>query len=320
MEKTLRKSLRKHHLNNRLTGVAADAFEQRDIPGKGAGLVAKRFLRRGESIIKETPVLMVHLDAGSDMPDSTRLEMQRAGVDALPVDTKLEVLELMGHFGGDPIEDRLNTNAFGVEIGNGGLYHRALFTQTSRLNHDCRPSCILNFNPTTLTASIYTVRDIRPGEELTISYTHALATYKKRQLAIQTWGFNCSCATCMLSPGDRLLSDDRIQQIKHYTRELTDWSNRSRAVPEIAEALVKLYQEENLFYYLGDGFRLAAHTYSSVCDRYQTLRMASNALVYGLQVWDDMGSKVRDVLELMAGPEKHWTWAQRSEEGRYCGE
>ncbi|KAL4784291.1 hypothetical protein BJX76DRAFT_327615 [Aspergillus varians] len=45
----------------------------------------------------------------------------------------------MGHFGGDPIEDRLNTNAFGVDIGDGGMDHRALLTQTSRMNHDCRP-------------------------------------------------------------------------------------------------------------------------------------------------------------------------------------
>ncbi|OJJ07802.1 hypothetical protein ASPVEDRAFT_47009 [Aspergillus versicolor CBS 583.65] len=314
MEGIFRESIQKHKLSDRLTGIAVDAFEQRDIPGKGVGLVAKRFLQRGELIIREPPALIVHLDAESELPDSTRFEMQQAGVEALPADTKLEVLGLMGHFGGDPIEDRLDTNAFGVMLGGSEAEHRALLTQTSRLNHDCRPSCILNFNPRTLTASVYTVRDIRPGEELSISYIDTRTTYAKRHAAIQSWGFTCSCAACTLPPGDRFLSDDRIQQIKHYTAELKDWSNRSQAAPEIAEALIRLYQEEQIFYYIGDAYRLAAHTYSGVRDGYHALRMASNALVYGLQAWDDMGSSMRDVLELLENLEKHWSWGKRLEE------
>lgn len=191
------------------------------------------------------------------------------------------------------------------------------------------PSCIFNFNAKTLTASVYTVRDIRPGEELTISCmclhltmkltlikldTNTRETYAKRHTAIQSWGFTCSCAACTLSPGDRFLSDDRIQQMKQYTAELRDWSNKSRVAPEIAEALIRLYREEQLFYYLGDAYRLAAHTYNGVRDRYQALRMASNALVHGLQVWDDMGFNVRDVLALLEDPEKHWTWGKGLEE------
>lgn len=110
------------------------------------------------------------------------------------------------------------------------------------------------------------------------------------------------------------MSDDRIQQINHYTAELKDWSNQSRASPEIAEALIRLHQEEQIFYYIGDAYRLAAHTYSGVRDRYHALRMASNALVHGLQAWDGMGSSMHDVLELLENPEKHWAWGKRLEE------
>lgn len=131
MENRFSKSLHKHKPNDRFTGVAVDAFEQRDIPGKGVGLVAKRFLQRGELIIREPLALIVHLDAKYELPDRIRSEMQRAGVEALPADTKLEVLGLMGHFGGDPVEDRLDTNAFGVTIGKSDPDHRALLTQTS---------------------------------------------------------------------------------------------------------------------------------------------------------------------------------------------
>lgn len=131
MEAKFRESLQNHQLNDKSTGVAVDAFEQRDIPDKGVGLVAKRFLQRGELIIREPPALIVHLDAKHELPDTVRFEMQRAGVEALPTDTKLEVMGLMDHFGGDPIEDRLETNAFGVTIGKAGPDHRALLTQTS---------------------------------------------------------------------------------------------------------------------------------------------------------------------------------------------
>lgn len=131
MEDIFRKSLEKHKVHDRFTGVAVDAFEQRDIPGKGVGLVAKRFLQRGELIIREPPALIAQLNASYEMPDNTRFEMQQAGVEALPVDTKLEVLGLMGHFGGDPIEDRLDTNAFGVTIGDSRIGHRVLLTQTA---------------------------------------------------------------------------------------------------------------------------------------------------------------------------------------------
>ncbi|OGM49121.1 hypothetical protein ABOM_002350 [Aspergillus bombycis] len=103
-----------------------------------------------------------------DVPEEKRLEMQREAVDALPPGTKAEILGLMGHWGGDPIDDRLDTNSFTVTLEK-ALDHHALFTQTSRLNHACRPNCLYNFNPKTLTHSVYTVQDIHPGQELTIS-------------------------------------------------------------------------------------------------------------------------------------------------------
>ncbi|KAL4811625.1 hypothetical protein BDW67DRAFT_190101 [Aspergillus spinulosporus] len=292
-----------------------DIFDQREIPGKGIGLVAKRTLSRGELVIRELPVLVVHLDAGLAMPESTRLEMQRAAVDALPLRTKQTVWDLMGHLGGDPIEDRLETNAFGVAIGGQSVNHRALLTQTSRMNHDCRPSCILQFDSSTLVASVYTVQDVRPGDELTISYIPLPAVYEDRQSATRNWGFSCSCTACMLSLEDRLLSDERVRQIQDYIGQLMTWSNGRRAGPAMAETLVQLCQEENLTYFQGDAYRLAAHSYSGVRQRYQALRMANQALVYGRSVWGEASEKARDMLDLMANPEKHWTWGLQSDMG-----
>lgn len=79
----------------------------------------------------------------------------------------------------------------------------------------------------------------------------------------------------------------------------------------MAEALVELYQKESLFCHIADGYHLAAHAYSAVRDRYNALRMANNAMGYGLQAWMDMGARMMDVLQLLVDTEAHWTWNQR---------
>lgn len=80
----------------------------------------------------------------------------------------------------------------------------------------------------------------------------------------------------------------------------------------MGEALVELYEKENLFCHIADGYRLAAHAYSAVRDKYNALRMANKAFGYGLQAWRDMGPRMKDILDLMVDPEAHWTWNQRS--------
>lgn len=79
----------------------------------------------------------------------------------------------------------------------------------------------------------------------------------------------------------------------------------------MGESLVELYQKESLFCHIADGYRLAAHAYSAVRDRYNALRMANKAMGYGLQAWRDMGPRMKDILDLMVEPETHWTWNKR---------
>lgn len=111
--------------------VAVDEpYVEQYIPGKGIGLVANRLIKRGEVIIFEPPSIIVNLDMGGLVKEETRLEMQWEGIYNLPRETKSKSLGLMGHFGGDHLDDVLNTNAFGVDFG-GSVDHRALFPQVS---------------------------------------------------------------------------------------------------------------------------------------------------------------------------------------------
>lgn len=142
MDKTVRRGLEQHYRPGFVTKVAVDAFEEREVAGKGVGLVAKRLLRRGELIIAEPPSVMVHLDMRTSVSEETRLEMQRAAVDALPRGTRLETLGLAGRGRGDAVEDILDTNSFTVTLAKAWDHH-ALFTQTSV------SSCCWPLNPLT---------------------------------------------------------------------------------------------------------------------------------------------------------------------------
>lgn len=296
--------------------VARGAFAERRMGGggggggKGVGLVARRALARGELIIREPPTLVVHLDARRDVADEARLRMQRAAVGLLPPGARAETLGLMGRWGGDEIEDRLRTNSFVISLEE-PMDHHALFTQMSRLNHACRPNCVYQFDRRTLTHKVYTIQDVEPGQELTISYIEPVATYEERRKILQTWGFNCSCSACGLPEAERRASDRSVGLIREYTRALRDWSAQSRGTPGLAERLVRLYREEGLYTDIADAFQLASWAYGAVGDRHNALRMASSAVGFGLLAWREMGIRINETLLFMMDPEAHWTWGKR---------
>ena len=84
-----------------------------------------------------------------------------------------------------------------------------LFSHISLLNHSCHPnvSIELTTNPIgnddeekKIQASVHTIRDIGPGEELVLSYLGSdtlFGNYLKRQHVLKSkWGFTCHCDRC----------------------------------------------------------------------------------------------------------------------------
>jgi hypothetical protein len=90
-------------------------YEEREFPGKGLGLVANRTLHRGDEIFSSTPILLMNPNA-YDLVQEDRLKLAHRAVDNLPAHTKAQFFALLDHFKGDPVDDRINTNAFDVEI------------------------------------------------------------------------------------------------------------------------------------------------------------------------------------------------------------
>ena len=74
---------------------------------------------------------------------------------------------------------------------------------SSMMQHECSPSCVLKIAPAEKGSlvSLYTIRDVQPGELLSISYVGAYQTTSTRQELLRTQhGFVCSCARCSRLP------------------------------------------------------------------------------------------------------------------------
>jgi hypothetical protein len=104
------------------------SWEVRETPGRGRGLFATRTLHRGDLILADIPVGVFHSDA---FPSDYALGYTylRIAFEQLPKPTKDLVLSMATHNQGDPIMERVNTNAFAGDFG--GAPHFLLYPETA---------------------------------------------------------------------------------------------------------------------------------------------------------------------------------------------
>jgi hypothetical protein len=78
----------------------------------------------------------------------------------------------------------------------------AMFATACKMNHSCQPNVVLVYKTRgwgrdhPLVAYCLALRDILPGEELTISYIISDDDYPTRQAALVNYGFECRCEKC----------------------------------------------------------------------------------------------------------------------------
>lgn len=185
-------------------------------------------------------------------------------------------------------------------------------TIVARMNHDCRPNVDYYFDPKTLTQHVTALRNIYPGEELTLSYISPLRTASSRHARLsRQWGFPCSCSLCAASPAASAASDVRINQIISLRTELNDWTSASRASPEMAELLISLYEQERIHSMLGEAYTHAAIEYNGVGDVWTARRYAHLAVDLGLQVMRGHDGETEEMRDLAEDPWGHWSWMWR---------
>ncbi|KAF2682099.1 SET domain-containing protein [Lentithecium fluviatile CBS 122367] len=174
-------------------------YEVQDVPGKGKGLVAKRAIKKGSRIMLDSPRIIASSRLPFHVGPAEGLQLLSVAVERLPRADKELVTSLDKGLGGTGVDDVLKTNSFACQINDDGVEdsYLCLFPEVARINHACRPNAHARFIPKTLLMEIKALRDIKPGEEITISYGKVDMKHSDRQkLYKDGWGFTCTCELC----------------------------------------------------------------------------------------------------------------------------
>ncbi|KAI5894514.1 SET domain-containing protein [Schizophyllum commune H4-8] len=206
---------------------------------KGLGMFATRRLRTGALIVNERPFIVQPIcraacDACDHMSCRTipaeqvgytmeeREENLNLSLNRMPEERWERFLELKTSHsehraGSGPLLSRARTNAWhalgeykfaGIDAQDG--QYLAIFDELSRMNHSCRPNALYHWDSSTFSGSLRAVRDIEPGEEITVSYCGEVdRPYSDRRALLAPYGFGCDCRAC--AEGDA--ADIRYEQI-----------------------------------------------------------------------------------------------------------
>ena len=163
-----------------------------------------------------------------------------------------------------------------------------------------------------MTHHVHAIRDIMPGEELTITYIDNEQNRAKRMRKLENnWGFKCSCSACTAHPSLTFESDSRLHQIALLSDNLNDWTPTSSATPEVAELLISLYEQERLHANLATAYKHAAEVYSSFGKRFEAIKYARLSTEMSILDKGFGDEDVREMRKMSNSPEMSWSWKKR---------
>lgn len=214
-------------------------FEIRALTGKGLGVVTTRLIPRGTCIFAEKPLLRLHAEendsdvyaAFANLPRDKRARYIALSTHA-PRQTLLLrwALGTWYHFKGFALArpfalPHLNvpkrvaehvrvlsvfrTNVFECDAVG---FSRAVFDNVSRLNHSCTPNTCGIWNENLGKFTVRATRDVREGEELTLSYLCDEGGVRDvRHARLSGYGFECNCPVCDMH-GARGRENERLRE------------------------------------------------------------------------------------------------------------
>ncbi|KAM0335059.1 hypothetical protein ACHAQA_000093 [Verticillium albo-atrum] len=257
--------------------LGAPRYQLVDVEGKGLGLVANETIRKGDVLVREAPVMLRMVERPEAMNKAEAQGAQEKAFLQLAKEEQMEVLDLARNIGGHPLDDIIRTNSFEVKFQ--GVAHYALFKEISRINHACKPNTVTRWSQTKLQMEIVAYRDIKAGEELTVSYAPLhLMSDDRRDLIISTWGFECKCSLCS-NDGELYLSDMHRRQLDRIMEELALPEVRTPAlVTELVGELEDMIDDEALDVQRGDLYGVVSRVWSELGDFGEALRYAERGV------------------------------------------
>ncbi|CAJ0540950.1 Ff.00g078060.m01.CDS01 [Fusarium sp. VM40] len=169
----------------------------------------------GMRILVETPILK-----SMNAPPALLEPIIARDLKSLTKEKQRQFLSLHNNFPGNyPFSGIMKTNSLpcGSEAMVGAVYPTICF-----INHSCRANAHNSWNETLEQETIHAIRDIEPGEEITISYDDGGAYTSRKPWLEEKFGFHCDCSICRLPPVELEKSDKRRKQIKQLDKDIGD--------------------------------------------------------------------------------------------------
>ena len=173
---------------------------------KGQGVFALRTFQRSDLIISEKPLFTMKYSFGEDP-----CEFLAEKIRALDRDSQRQFFALSNTLKTEiknPLLAIFTTNA--IPMGADTL-NAALYLTFSRFNHSCASNAAYCWNSAAKEERLYAMREIKAGEEITVSYIdekmYCEARVQRRQAILQGFNFLCQCAACNVE--DSSASDKR---------------------------------------------------------------------------------------------------------------
>lgn len=127
-----------------------------------------------------------------------------------PVQARRLCSAYLGEEIAETLVGKISANAFGVADGEQVPLGLGLYPRGAALNHSCRPNCVQTFRfarGETPQLVLTLCRDVREGEEITISYIDSSQpTDRRREELRRGYRFSCQCPKCLNVALDRKTS------------------------------------------------------------------------------------------------------------------
>ncbi|KAF2451651.1 SET domain-containing protein [Karstenula rhodostoma CBS 690.94] len=257
-----------------------DWFEVRSIRGKGKGVIAKREIKKGDMILLDSPAIVSSARLPLHVTPSEGSELLETAASKLPREDYDTIMALDKPSEITGLDTILKTNSFSCQFNDGGVgdEYLCLFPQVSRINHACQPNANAKFIPRTLLMEIRALRDIPPGQEITISYGKVDLKYAERQrLYNENWGFKCTCNLCASGIYKIAESDwrrERFAQLHDQLETLTAETYDTERIIQWENEVFEISETEGLEVLVTEDMERMAYVYAS-------LRKQSEAQAWG---------------------------------------
>ncbi|KAL2064696.1 hypothetical protein VTL71DRAFT_3834 [Oculimacula yallundae] len=195
--------------SNPTTGDSASdkkLWEIVDIPGKGKGIIVTQDITPGTLLLSEAPILTT--DVVQSLPTAEQ-DLENA-LGKLSISAQENFRTLHTNFPENLNEKlvgiiRSNAYPLGPDTDIGGL-----FPDIARINHSCFPNTVQYWNELLKKQTIYAVRPIARGEEITTCYQPGGTSSERTEVLKQYFKFDCKCELCSLPADELKASDERI--------------------------------------------------------------------------------------------------------------